>query len=203
MIVDDLVQSELNRSISILIDRAWRLPSPDDRVYDLWTIPSDKVSKDFAMFSRDIAKSAGQRACFTPHMYISDGVRSHCQGNLDENFCYNLCTNNKRFCATDSDNVAVADVVRKSLRRLCKWNTYGSAMESAGNDGTTWPGLRYVAVTPSTLRKPPASKTLARTRKLTVPRSSDVWWIRAAPRMTNSTPNRTTNSRQRSKVASL
>ena len=114
MIVDDLVQSELNRSISILIDRVWRLPSPDDRVvYDLWTIPSDKVSKDFAMF-RDIAKSAGQRACFTPQMYISDGVRSHCQGNLDEKFCYNLCTNNKRFCATDSDNVAVADVVRKS-----------------------------------------------------------------------------------------
>ena len=129
----DLVKAELNTNRPVQIEMAWSLPSPDDRVeYDLWTTPSDKVSKDFLRSFRDIAESLGQRAYFTPHMYIYDGVRSHCQGNGGENFCYNLCTNNGRYCATDPDNdlekgVSGADVVRESLRRLCIWNTYGSA----------------------------------------------------------------------------
>lgn len=76
-------------------------------------------------------KSTGKRAYFTPHQYIYDGVRSHCQGNEGENFCYNLCTNNGRYCATDPDNdldrgISGADVVRESLRRLCIWNHYGA-----------------------------------------------------------------------------
>jgi hypothetical protein len=70
------------------------------------------------------------RAYFTPHMYIYDGVKTHCQGNDGENFCYNLCTNNGRYCATDPDNdldkgISGADVVKESLRRLCIWKHYG------------------------------------------------------------------------------
>jgi cbb3-type cytochrome oxidase subunit 3 len=64
-------------------------------------------------------------------MYIYDGIRSHCQGNDGENFCYNLCTNNGRYCATDPDNdlekgISGADVVKESLRRLCIWGQYGA-----------------------------------------------------------------------------
>ena len=129
----DAVKDELNNNRPVQIEMAWSLPTPDDRVeYDLWTTPSDKVSKDFLRSFSAIADALGSRAYFTPHMYIYDGVRSHCQGNSGENFCYNLCTNNGRYCATDPDNdlekgVSGGDVVRESLRRLCIWNMYGSA----------------------------------------------------------------------------
>jgi hypothetical protein len=129
----DMVKTELENNRPVQLEMAWSLPSPDDRVeYDLWTTPSDKVSKDFLRSFKDIAEALGDRAYFTPHMYIYDGVRSHCVGNSGENFCYNLCTNNGRYCATDPDNdlekgISGADVVRESLRRLCVWNMYGSA----------------------------------------------------------------------------
>jgi hypothetical protein len=129
----DKVKIELKANRPVQIEMAWSLPNPDDRVeYDLWTVPTDVVSKDFLASFRDVAKALGDRAYFTPHMYIYDGIRSHCQGNDGENFCYNLCTNNGRYCATDPDNdldrgISGADVVRESLRRLCIWNHYGAA----------------------------------------------------------------------------
>jgi hypothetical protein len=72
-------------------------------------------------------------------MYIYDGVRTHCQGSGGENFCYNLCTNKGRYCATDPDNdldagISGADVVKESLRRLCIWKHYGEA----DGIGLTW-----------------------------------------------------------------
>jgi hypothetical protein len=142
----DLVKTELEANRPVQIEMAWSLPKPDDRVeYDLWTTPSDIVSKDFLRSFKRIAEALGDRAYFTPHMYIYDGVRSHCQGNSGENFCYNLCTNNGRYCATDPDNdlergISGADVVRESLRRLCIWNMYGSA----NGIGKEW--WDYVAV---------------------------------------------------------
>jgi len=128
----DAVKAELTSNRPVQIEMAWSLPSPDDRVeYDLWTVPSDQVSRDFLTSFKPVAEALGDRAYFTPHMYIYDGVRSHCQGNDGENFCYNLCTNNGRYCATDPDNdldhgISGADVVRESLRRLCIWNHYGA-----------------------------------------------------------------------------
>ena len=46
--------------------------------------------------------------------------------------CFNLCTNNGRYCATDPDNnlekgISGADVVKESLRRICIWNHYGES----------------------------------------------------------------------------
>jgi PA domain len=141
----DLVKKELEGNRPVQIEMAWSLPSPDDRVeYDLWTTPTDVVSKDFLKSFKRVAQGLGHRAYFTPHMYIYDGVRSHCMGNSGENFCYNLCTNNGRYCATDPDNdlekgISGADVVREALRRLCIWNMYGSV----NGIGTEW--WEYVA----------------------------------------------------------
>ena len=64
-------------------------------------------------------------------MYIYDGIKAGCQGFDGENQCYNLCTNNGRYCATDPDDdldhgISGADVVTESLRRACIWNTYGA-----------------------------------------------------------------------------
>lgn len=98
--------------------------------YDLWTVPGDPVSREFLNNFKTVSKALDKDAYFTPHMYIYDGVRSHCQGSTGENYCYNLCTNNGRYCSTDPDNdlekgVSGADVVRESLRRLCIWSFYG------------------------------------------------------------------------------
>mmetsp|Transcript_907 Transcript_907/g.1126 ORF Transcript_907/g.1126 Transcript_907/m.1126 type:complete len:527 (+) Transcript_907:237-1817(+) len=127
----DAVKTELQNNRPVQIEMAWALPSPDDRVeYDLWTVPTDVVSRDFLKKFKDAAIALGDHAYFTPHMYIYDGVRSHCQGNDGENMCYNLCTNNGRYCATDPDNdlehgISGADVVKESLRRICIWKHYG------------------------------------------------------------------------------
>ncbi|KAL3904165.1 MAG: hypothetical protein SGILL_010173, partial [Bacillariaceae sp.] len=129
----DKVKAELKNNQPVQLEMSWSLPSPDDRVeYDLWSTPSDVVSKNFLQNFKTLATSLGDRAYFTPHMYIYDGVKTHCQGNDGENFCYNLCTNNGRYCATDPDNdldkgISGADVVKESLRRLCIWNHYGEA----------------------------------------------------------------------------
>jgi len=129
----DAVKEELKKDGPVQISMAWSLPNPDDRVeYDLWTTPTDVVSRDFLNNFKVVAQALGDRAYFTPHMYIYDGIKSHCQGNDHENFCYTLCTNNGRYCATDPDNdldkgISGADVVTESLRRLCIWNHYGAA----------------------------------------------------------------------------
>jgi hypothetical protein len=129
----DKVKVEVKANRPVQIEMKWNLPNPDDRVeYDLWTTPSDMVSRDFLKDFGKIAEALGDRAYFTPHMYIYDGIKSHCQGNSGENYCYNLCTNNGRYCATDPDNdlehgISGADVVKESLRRLCIWNMYGAS----------------------------------------------------------------------------
>jgi hypothetical protein len=127
----DAVKNEVKADRPVQLEMAWALPNPDDRVeYDLWTVPTDVVSRDFLKGFKDVAVALGKSAYFTPHMYIYDGIRSHCQGNDGQNMCYNLCTNNGRYCATDPDNdlekgISGADVVRESLRRLCVWKHYG------------------------------------------------------------------------------
>lgn len=127
----DPIKAEVMANHPVRIEMAWSLPSPDDRVeYDFWSTPTDLVSKDFQKEFKDAAQALGDRAYFTPHMYIYDGIKSGCQGPDGENQCYNLCTNNGRYCATDPDNdldkgISGADVVTESLRRTCIWNEYG------------------------------------------------------------------------------
>lgn len=127
----DIIKAELRANTMVQVEMAWSLPSPDDRVeYDLWTMPTDLVSRDFLRTFKDAAVGLGDRAYFTPHMYIYDGVKSNCHGVDGENQCYNLCTNAGRYCATDPDNdldkgISGGDVVVESLRRICIWQHYG------------------------------------------------------------------------------
>lgn len=129
----DQIKAELQANHMVQVEMQWALPKPDDRVeYDLWTTPSDPVSKDFQKKFEPVAQALGDRAYFTPHMYIYDGVKSNCQGFDGKNMCFNLCTNNGRYCATDPDNdldhgISGADVVKESLRRICIWKHYGEA----------------------------------------------------------------------------
>jgi len=127
----DQVKAQVKANNPVQMEMAWNLPTPDDRVeYDLWTVPSDKVSQDFQKTFKTAAKALGSHAYFSPHMYIYDGVKSRCRGQDGQSMCYNLCTNHGRYCATDPDNdldkgISGADVVTESLRRMCIWNHYG------------------------------------------------------------------------------
>ena len=128
----DLFKKELMANHPIQVEMIWSLPTPDDRVeYDLWTTPSDLISKDFFQTFKKISIALDHRSYFTPHQYIYDGARSGCIGQAkDDNACESLCTNNGRYCATDPDGdldsgVSGAQVVEESLRRLCIWEHYG------------------------------------------------------------------------------
>lgn len=127
----DLFKQEIQSNRHLRVEMSWSLPAPDDRVeYDLWTIPSEPVSRDFLINFKTVAIGLQNHAYFTPHMYIYDGSRSGCVGAGSSVECDSLCTNNGRYCATDPDgdiNVGVsgADIVRESLRRLCVWEHYG------------------------------------------------------------------------------
>jgi len=122
----------VNKGI-LQLEMTWDLPQPDDRVeYDLWTVPTDESGKEFQQQWKTVAKSFGSDAYFTPHFFIYDGLKSHCVGPNGKNMCFNLCTNNGRYCAVDPDSdlehgISGADVVTESLRRICIWNNYGES----------------------------------------------------------------------------
>jgi hypothetical protein len=127
----DPIKAELLQNHMVRLEMAWSLPNPDAKVeYELWTTPTDLVSREFQRQFKEAAVALGSHAHFTPHMYIYDGLKSGCQGVDGQNQCYNLCTNNGRYCATDPDNdldkgISGADVVTESLRRECIWKIYG------------------------------------------------------------------------------
>lgn len=136
----DKVKEQLLEDQPVQLEMSWSLPNPDDRVeYDLWSTPSDETSKQFLKDFKKVSASLGDRAYFTPHQYIYDGVKTHCVGDTGENYCYTLCTNGGRYCATDPDDdldkgISGANVVEESLRRLCIWKHYGQQ----DGVGTVW-----------------------------------------------------------------
>jgi len=95
----DKLKAEVQLNRPVQVEMSWSLPKPDDRVeYELWTTPSDIVSREFLNNFQKIAEKLGNRAYFSPHMYIYDGTRAGCQGTGGEgSACYNLCTNNGRY----------------------------------------------------------------------------------------------------------
>jgi hypothetical protein len=140
----DRVKAEVMANHPVRIEMTWSLPNPDDRVeYELWTTPTDVISEDFQRDFKEAAVALGSRAYFTPQMYIYDGMLSGCVGEDGVNQCYNLCTNDGRYCSTDPDNdldrgISGADVVAESLRRMCIWGHYGES------DGVGVPWWDYV-----------------------------------------------------------
>jgi PA domain len=127
----DPIREVLKANQMVRVEMTWAIPKEDNRVeYDLFTTPTDEISRPFLNQFKVAALALGKHAKFTPHMYIYDGIKAGCQGFDGENQCYNLCTNNGRYCATDPDDdldvgISGADVVRESLRRACIWQLYG------------------------------------------------------------------------------
>lgn len=138
----DLIKDVMmNDGQSVQVSMSWILPSPDERVeYELWTVPSEHVSKDFQLSWKDVARVFGDHVYFRPREYIYPGARMNCEMEVNREICNSLCTNNRRYCAMDPDydidvGISGADVVRESLRRICIWKHYG---ESDGIGLTYW-----------------------------------------------------------------
>jgi hypothetical protein len=138
----DPIKSAIKKH-TVRIELAWSLPNPDDHVeWELWTSPTDYVSKEFKTEFKSAIAALGDSATFTPHMYIYDGLAAGCRNDEGKSECFNLCTNEGRYCAADPDNdldygISGADVVTESLRRLCIWELYGG-------DGVGQPYWDYV-----------------------------------------------------------
>jgi hypothetical protein len=127
----DPIKEALMKDQHVRVEMSFSVPAPDSRVeYDMWISPTDPVSKPIIETFKEGAVALGKKAQFTPHMYIYDGARAGCQF-MGEDQCFNLCTNNGRYCSTDPDDdldsgISGADVVKESLRRICIWKNYGT-----------------------------------------------------------------------------
>ena len=139
----DPVKAYLKKNKMVRAEMSWALPAADARVeYELWTTPKEAVSAPLKATFREVAMALGEHAQFTPHFYIYDGIFAGCQGSDGQNQCYNLCTNNGRYCSTDPDDdldsgLSGADVVTESLRQICIWKEYGG-------DGIGLPWWNYI-----------------------------------------------------------
>eukprot|EP00555_Chaetoceros_dichaeta_P006879 CAMPEP_0198254216 /NCGR_PEP_ID=MMETSP1447-20131203/4558_1 /TAXON_ID=420782 /ORGANISM="Chaetoceros dichaeta, Strain CCMP1751" /LENGTH=523 /DNA_ID=CAMNT_0043940183 /DNA_START=24 /DNA_END=1595 /DNA_ORIENTATION=- len=132
----DVIKREvIDNNQFIQVEMAWALPRAEDHVdYEIWTSPSDDISKNFLKNWKSVASKFSDHTNFTPHQYIFSGVKK-CVDAQGTNLCGNLCTNNGRYCSLDPDgdtNVGIsgADVVVESLRRICTWMHYGSSNTS-------------------------------------------------------------------------
>eukprot|EP00527_Entomoneis_sp_CCMP2396_P002038 CAMPEP_0198140070 /NCGR_PEP_ID=MMETSP1443-20131203/3277_1 /TAXON_ID=186043 /ORGANISM="Entomoneis sp., Strain CCMP2396" /LENGTH=559 /DNA_ID=CAMNT_0043802381 /DNA_START=129 /DNA_END=1808 /DNA_ORIENTATION=- len=127
----DEIKKVLMDNVQVRIQMSFKVPAPDSRVeYDLWTHPSDRNSRPIEKSWGVAALALAEHASFSPHLYIYDGLRAGCQDDQGHNLCFNLCTNQGRYCSTDPDDdldagATGADVVVESLRRICIWNLYG------------------------------------------------------------------------------
>jgi len=126
----DKVKEQLKDDHPVQMEMAWSLPSQGCVEYELWTSPFHRFSNNLLTYDfMKMARGLGDRAYFTPHMYIANGEASGCRGVDGENRCANLCTNNGRYCAAADENlergITGAYVVEESLRWLCIWKHYG------------------------------------------------------------------------------
>ncbi|GKY93175.1 hypothetical protein MPSEU_000285500 [Mayamaea pseudoterrestris] len=126
----DVIKHTLKDNKQVRVEMAFAVPTNQDSVtYDLWSTPVDPVSMPIERNFKAAAVALGDKAHFSPKMYIYDGMKAGCSQN-GEDECYNLCTNSGRYCAVDPDDdldegLSGADVVTESLRRLCVWQVYG------------------------------------------------------------------------------
>mmetsp|Transcript_30585 Transcript_30585/g.56642 ORF Transcript_30585/g.56642 Transcript_30585/m.56642 type:complete len:799 (-) Transcript_30585:161-2557(-) len=128
----DLIKAELTANLPVLMELSWELEGSDRVEYEMWTTPTDVSSQIFLSAFSELAIALGGHVYFTPHMFIYDGIKAGCMSVDGENMCYNLCTNNGRYCMTDPDNsldegISGAQVVEEALRRMCIWELYGKA----------------------------------------------------------------------------
>mmetsp|Transcript_113155 Transcript_113155/g.316203 ORF Transcript_113155/g.316203 Transcript_113155/m.316203 type:complete len:487 (+) Transcript_113155:195-1655(+) len=114
----------IGRNEPVLMEMAWHLPKFEHSVdVDLWYTPTHDATEEFLANFSALAMVLKDRLNFQPHHYILDGTRLECYQHADEpgSPCYEMCTNNGRYCSVSHRGIHGKDVVIESLRRMCLW----------------------------------------------------------------------------------
>jgi len=106
----------------VVAELAWHWPKHEhNATIEYWYNPNSLHSAEFLGNFSTIVHALGDEMIFKPHHHILDGMDMNCHGKAtkETDACYNLCTNNGRYCAIGHHGVAGKDVVIESLRRMC------------------------------------------------------------------------------------
>mmetsp|Transcript_5372 Transcript_5372/g.12673 ORF Transcript_5372/g.12673 Transcript_5372/m.12673 type:complete len:494 (-) Transcript_5372:207-1688(-) len=126
----DAVKHSLGKKHTVIVEMAWHWPKHTDHAtIEYWYNPNSLHSAEFLGNFSNIVQKLGDNMQFEPHHHILDGVDMNCHGKTEKetDFCYNLCTNNGRYCAIGHHGVLGKDVVIESLRRMCVQKHYPGA----------------------------------------------------------------------------
>ena len=117
-----------NEKKPILVEMRWQIPKFDDHVtMDFWYTPID-ITSMYLMGNISKMVTLGfennnnnNKLKFQPHYSLLNGLDYHCNGNAEkpEESCYDMCTNNGRYCSVSHQNVSGKLIVLESLRRMC------------------------------------------------------------------------------------
>lgn len=123
---------------TVVAEIAWHVPKYDDHVMmELWYSPIDTHTKEFiaSNFSTiartfdlnepDVDEPAWDHRLnllrYKERPVLLDGKAIGCIGNdgAPDELCYNLCTNNGRYCHVSHRRTDGKDIVLEALRRMC------------------------------------------------------------------------------------
>lgn len=119
---DHIKDMIVHKKQPVVAEMAWHWPRHEKEAFiSFWHTPINTRSADFLTNFSKIALQLGDHMKFHPHYYILNGAHLHCNGNADKegDGCYDLCTNNGRYCAAGHHGVSGKKVVIESLRRMC------------------------------------------------------------------------------------
>ena len=134
-------QAITNHGESILMSIRWHERKTRDKIYfGIWVDPLDQHSKGLLAELMPIVLALGHRAEFYVNYFVHDGSRTNCRGDdggkaEEDQLCYNVCTNNGRYCYP-SLHFSGSSVVTEILRRLCIWKKYSD--EAHGSVSKHW-----------------------------------------------------------------
>mmetsp|Transcript_34065 Transcript_34065/g.81916 ORF Transcript_34065/g.81916 Transcript_34065/m.81916 type:complete len:544 (-) Transcript_34065:1716-3347(-) len=127
---------------TVVVEMAYHKPKYDYMVsLDVWHNPIDyhtiEFFKDWSVLENVfVDENSKSMLNFHSHSLLLDGTSLGCLGEAhkNESACFDLCTNNGRYCHIPSQNNLIAgkDVVGEILRRECIHKHYGS------KDGATF-----------------------------------------------------------------
>lgn len=134
----------------VLMEMAWHMPKFDHNVtVDLWYTPTHEKTEEFLANFSSLALVLQDRLDFRFHPYILDGAQLGCHQHADDpaSACYQMCTNNGRYCSVTHRGLHGRDVVVESLRRMCLWKHFSSGESSSShekkNGGGFWEYLNH------------------------------------------------------------
>ena len=118
------VKSAMRKQGAVVMEMAWHTPRHEHNVsIDLWYTPTHRNTEDFLANFSSLALLLKDKLEFHPFPYIMDGTKMQCHQHANDpgSACYEMCTNNGRYCSVTHKGIHGKEVVIESLRRMCLW----------------------------------------------------------------------------------